>query len=72
MLSPAKEAQMATRWILAQADLFQPTPPVDQLAETKRQEALNLLQALISEALNQAQERAAKGQAEVCDDQDLA
>lgn len=63
---------MATRWTLPQRDLFEPPPPTDQLAETKRQEALNLLQALLSEALNQAQEHAADGQAEVCDDQDLA
>ena len=45
---------MATRWTLPQRDFFEPTPPVDQLAETEQREALNLLQALLAEAMNQA------------------
>jgi hypothetical protein len=63
---------MATHWTLLQKDLFELTPPVGQLAETERQRALDLLQALLAEALNQAQENATENRMEACDDEDIA
>ncbi len=63
---------MATHWTLPQRDLFEPTPPVSQLTEIERRKALDLLQALLSEAMNQARENATRSQAEACDDEDIA
>ena len=34
---------MATHWTLPQKDLFEPLPPVSQLTETERREALDLM-----------------------------
>ena len=51
---------MATRWTLPQGDLFEPSPPVSQLMETERRKALDLLQALLAEAINLAPETAIK------------
>ena len=42
---------MATRWALPQGDLFEPSPPMSQLMETERIKALDLLQALLAEAM---------------------
>jgi hypothetical protein len=63
---------MATHWTLTQRDLFEPTPPVSQLTETERRKALDLLQALLAEAMNQAREKATENRAEACDDEDIA
>ena len=63
---------MATHWTLTQRDLFEPTPPVSQLTETERRKALDLLQALLAEAMNQAREKATKSQTEASDDEDIA
>jgi hypothetical protein len=63
---------MATHWTLPQRDLFEPTPPVSQLTETERRKALDLLQALLAEAMNQAREKATENRAEACDDEDIA
>ena len=49
---------MATHWTLPQKDLFEPSPPVSQLTETERREALDLLQALLVEAMKRAPEKA--------------
>ncbi len=63
---------MATHWTLPQKDLFEPSPPVSQLTETERREALDLLQALLVEAMNRAPEKAPENRAEACDDEDIA
>jgi hypothetical protein len=63
---------MATRWALPQGDLFEPSPPVGQLMETERQKALDLLQALLAEAMNLAPETTIKNRAEARDDEDIA
>ena len=42
---------MATQWTLPQGDLFEPSPPMGQLMETERRKALDLLQALLAEAM---------------------
>ena len=63
---------MATHWTLTQRDLFEPTPPVSQLTETERRKALDLLQALLAEAMNQAREKATEKRAEASDDEDIA
>jgi hypothetical protein len=60
---------MATHWTLPQKDLFEPSSPVS-LTETERREALDLLQALLVEAMNSAPEKA--NRAEACDDEDIA
>ena len=61
---------MATQWTLPQGDLFEPSPPVSQLMETERRKALDLLQALLAEAMNLAPETAIKSRAEARDDED--
>ena len=48
---------MATQWTLPQGDLFEPSPPVSQLMETERRKALDLLQALLAEAMNLTPDR---------------
>jgi hypothetical protein len=63
---------MATHWTLTQRDLFEPTPPVSQLTEIEQRKALDLLQALLAEAMNQAREKATKDQTEASDDEDIA
>ena len=63
---------MATHWTLTQRDLFEPTPPVSQLTEIERRKALDLLQALLAEAMNQAREKATEKRAEASDDEDIA
>jgi hypothetical protein len=63
---------MATQWTLPQGDLFEPSPPVSQLMETERRKALDLLQALLAEAMNLRPETAIKSQAEARDDEDIA
>ena len=63
---------MATHWTLAQRDLFEPAPPVSQLTEIEQRKALDLLQALLAEAMNQAHEKATENRAEACDDEDIA
>ena len=63
---------MATQWTLPQGDLFEPSPPVSQLMETERRKALDLLQALLAEAINLAPETAIKNRAEARDDEDIA
>ena len=63
---------MATQWALPQGDLFEPSPPVSQLMETERRKALDLLQALLVEAMNRAPEKAPENRAETCDDEDIA
>ena len=63
---------MVTHWTLRQKDLFEPTPAESQLTETERQKALDLLQALLAEALNQAREKTTENRAEACDDEDIA
>jgi hypothetical protein len=63
---------MATHWTLPQRDLFDPTPPASQLTETERRKALDLLQALLAEAMNQAREKATEKRAEASDDEDIA
>jgi hypothetical protein len=63
---------MATHWTLPQRDLFEPTPPVSQLTEIEQRKALDLLQALLAEAMNQAREKATESRAEACDDEDIA
>ncbi len=63
---------MARHWTLPQKDLFEPSPPVSQLTETERREALDLLQALLVEAMNSTPEKAPANRAETCDDEDFA
>jgi len=63
---------MATQWTLPQGDLFDPSPPVSQLMETERRKALDLLQALLAEAMNLMPEAAIKSRAEARDDEDNA
>jgi hypothetical protein len=63
---------MATQWALPQGDLFEPSPPVNQLVETERRKALVLLQALLAEAMNLAPEATIKSRAEARDDEDIA
>ena len=63
---------MARHWTLPQRDLFEPSPPVSQLMETERRKALDLLQALLAEAMNFAPETAIKSRAEARDDEDIA
>ena len=63
---------MATQWTLRQGDLFESPPPVNQLMETERRKALDLLQALLAEAMNLAPETAIKNRAEARDDEDIA
>ena len=60
---------MARHWTLPQRDLFEPSP---QLMETERRKALDLLQALLAEAMNLAPETAIKSRAEARDDEDIA
>jgi hypothetical protein len=68
----AKEARMTRHWTLPQKDLFEPSPPVSQLMATERRKALDLLQALLTEAMNLAPEPAIKSRAEASDDEDIA
>lgn len=63
---------MATQWTLPQGDLFEPSPPVCQLMESERRKALDLLQALLAEAMNLAPETAIKSRAEARNDEDIA
>jgi hypothetical protein len=63
---------MATQWTLPQGDLFEPSPRVTQLMETERRKALDLLQALLAEAMNLTPEMAIKSRAEARDDEDIA
>ncbi len=63
---------MATHWTLPQKDLFEPSPPVNQLTETERREALDLLQALLAEAMNPTPEKRIENRAEASDDEDIA
>ena len=63
---------MTTQWTLPQEDLFEPSPPVSQLMETERRKALDLLQALLTEAINLTPEPAIKSRAEASDDEDIA
>ena len=63
---------MATHWTPPQGDLFGPTPAASQFGETERRKALDLLQALLAEAMDKAQEKAAKTRMEACDDEDIA
>ena len=59
---------MATHWTLPRKDLFEPSPPVTQLTETERRKALDLLQALLVEAMNRVAEKARENRPEACDD----
>ncbi len=63
---------MATHWTLTQRDLFEPTPPASQLTEIEQRKALDLLQALLAEAMNQAREKGIENRAEARDDEDIA
>ncbi len=63
---------MATHWTLPQRDLFEPAPPVSQLTETERRRALDLLQALLAEAMTPAWEKESENRTEACDDEDIA
>jgi hypothetical protein len=63
---------MATHLTLPQRDLFEPAPPVSQLTETERRRALDLLQALLAEAMPPAREKEKEDRAEACDDEDIA
>lgn len=63
---------MATQWTLPQGDLFEPSPPMGQLMETEQRKALDLLQALLAEAINLPPETAIKSRAEARDDEDIA
>jgi hypothetical protein len=63
---------MATQWAQPQGDLFEPSPPMSQLMETERRKALDLLQALLAEAMNLTPETAIKSRAEARDDEDIA
>lgn len=49
---------MATHWTPPQGDFFEPAPPASRLTETERRKALDLLQALLAEAMNPAPEKA--------------
>ena len=51
---------------------FEPSPPVSQLMETERRKALDLLQALLAEAINLTPETAIESRAEARDDEDIA
>lgn len=63
---------MARHWTLPQRDLFEPPPPVNRSAAIVRQKALELLQALLGEAINAPQERKAEKPLEVRDDKNIA
>jgi hypothetical protein len=64
---------MATLWTLQlQKDLFEPSPPASQLTEAARRKALDLLQALLAEAMKPQLEKATQNRAEARGDQDIA
>ena len=63
---------MATHWTLPQGDLFEPSPPANQLTETDRRKALDLLKALLAEAMNPVPEKAIENRMEARDDEDIA
>ena len=63
---------MPTLWTLPQKDLFKPSPPVSQLPEIKRRRALDLLQALLVEAMTRVPEKAIVNRAQACDYDDIA
>jgi len=63
---------MARHWTLPQKDLFELSPPVSQLMETERRKALDLLQALLAEAMNLVPETAINSRGEARDDEDIA
>ncbi len=63
---------MATYWTVPQRDLFEPSPPASRLTETERRKALDLLQALLAEAMKPAPEKAIENKTEACDDEDIA
>ena len=64
---------MATLWtLLPEKDLFEPSPPASQLTEVERRKALDLLQALLAEAMKPQPEKATQNRAEERDDQDIA
>ena len=62
---------MATYWTPPQRDLFEPAPPVSQLTEVDRRQALDLLQALLAQAMNQSQEKVTTSPAEADDDENI-
>ena len=63
---------MATPCTLPQRDLFEPSPPVSHLTETERRKALDLLQALLAEAMYPAPEKGIENRTEARDDEDIA
>jgi hypothetical protein len=63
---------MARHWTLPQRDLFEPPPSVNRFAAIERRKALELLQALLGEAINAPQERKAEKPLEVRDDKNIA
>ena len=48
-----------------------PAPPVSQLTGVDRRQALDLLQALLAEAMNQSQEKVPTSPVESDDDEDI-
>ena len=62
---------MATYWTPPQRDPFEPAPPVSQLAEADQRKALDLLQALLAQAMNQSQEKVTTSPAEADDDENI-
>jgi hypothetical protein len=63
---------MATHRTLPQMDLFDPPAPVSQLTATERRKTLDLLQALLAEAIKPARDKENEYRAEACDDEDIA
>jgi hypothetical protein len=62
---------MTTYWTPPQRDLFEPAPPVSQLSEVDRRNALDMLQALLAEAMNHSQEKVTTNSTEADDDENI-
>jgi hypothetical protein len=62
---------MTTYWTPPQRDLFEPAPPVSQLSEVDRRNALDMLQALLAEAMNHSQEKVTTSSTEADDDENI-
>jgi len=62
---------MVTHWALPQRDLFDIPPPPTLFTEAERQKVVDLLQALLTEAMPPSKE-SAKNLLEASNDEDIA
>lgn len=63
---------MVTHWALPQRDLFDIPPPPTLFPEAERQKVLDLLQALLAEAMTPPPEESAENGLEASNDEDIA